>query len=516
MTDITQVKALLKEGHGDRHIAGVLGVTRHEARNLIREAERQAGGRVIEIPVALCRASPTARPVQDIKVEMLAASISEIGLRQPINVRALGNTYEIRGGGHRHAAFVKLGRQTIPAFVRDDDDLRAELAEIDENYARNDLSPIQRDLAIARRKEIYELLHPETVHGAAGKGRPKSRQIGDSKPPAERFTKDTAKATGEGERTIQRSVSRVEALGAETMAKLDETSLNSGVELDALVQLSPEKRDAIVNRALAGETVSAKVEVRKERRGEREEALGKEIAALPDKRYGLIYCDIPRHFNVFADDTGLGRSPENHYPTMSFDELIALPVDTIAADDCILIFWSTAASLMDDLEIMAEWGFVSFRPRDGLGKLSRPNDLALPSAGAGTYKSMQVWDKVHIGLGYWFRDRHEFILIGTRGNVVPPAPGTQDQSLFTEAKGDHSAKPASVAEMIERLWPSTPKIEMFRRGATRPGWDAYGNQAEPAPPQPLLTDDANVSRSALVNQKDPDYPEMPEFLRVTG
>ena len=95
----------------------------------------------------------------------------------------------------------------------------------------------------------------------------------------------------------------------------------------------------------------------------------------------------------------------------------------------------------------------------------------------GGYRSMQVWDKVRVGLGYWVRDRHEFILIGTRGNPVPPAPGTQDDSLFTEPKGAHSAKPAPVAAMIERLWPNTPKIELFQRGPTRPSWIVWGNQA---------------------------------------
>jgi N6-adenosine-specific RNA methylase IME4 len=552
-TQLDRVKLMLSEGHGDRKIAETLDVTRHQARGLIREAELSGAGKLAphDVPVDLCRASPTARPVQKIKVEILARSIGEIGLRQPINVREIDGFYEVRGGGHRLAAFVQLGRPTIPAFIRQEDDLRAELAEIDENYARNDLSEIQRDLAIARRKEIYELLHPETVHGAAGKGRPKSRQVGDSKqPPAARFTKDTAQSTGVGERTVQRSVARVETIGAETMAKLDDTSLSTGVELDALVQLSPEKREEVVQRALTGdEKVSAKLELQRERRDNREETLGKEIAALPARRFGLIYCDIPRHFNVRSDETGLGRSPENHYPTMSFEETLALPVHSIAADDCILIFWSTAASLMDDLEIMAEWGFVSFRPRDGRGKLSRPNGQALPAVGPGAYKSMQVWDKVNIGLGYWFRDRHEFILIGTRGNVVPPSPGTQAHSLFTEEKSEHSAKPARVAEMIEKLWPTLPKVELFCRGPARDGWDAWGNQAEAArapaeiphsglapvdvtqfgndTPEPLLTDDAVGSPSALVKQEggteqfaenascpvaDP-FPDIPTFLR---
>jgi len=35
-----------------------------------------------------------------------------------------------------------------------------------------------------------------------------------------------------------------------------------------------------------------------------------------------------------------------------------------------------------------------------------------------------------------------------------------------------------VAELIGRLYPGVPKIELFCRGAPLPGWDAWGNEAE--------------------------------------
>jgi N6-adenosine-specific RNA methylase IME4 len=80
-------------------------------------------------------------------------------------------------------------------------------------------------------------------------------------------------------------------------------------------------------------------------------------------------------------------------------------------------------------------------------------------------------------MGRWFRDRHELLLIGVRGNFPAPAPGTQSHSIFSERKAGRSTKPDFVAAEIERLWPNIPKIEMFRRGAPRPGWGAWGNDA---------------------------------------
>ena len=248
-----------------------------------------------------------------------------------------------------------------------------------------------------------------------------------------------------------------------------------GMLADWRARLSAENEPVTINPFKAADTTEAK----KERRAARERDLGQKQSEFPTGCFGLIYVDVPRHFNVRSDETGLDRAPERHYPTMTFDEIAALPVADIAARDSICIYWSTAASLVDDIEIMAEWGFVTLRPRDRSGKLIRdPEALAQRTTDGGRYCSMQVWDKVKIGLGYWFRDRHEFILVGVRGNPVPPAPGTQDVSIFAEPKARHSAKPAHVAEMLERLWPNTPKIELFARGKGRPGWAIWGNEAD--------------------------------------
>ena len=99
-----------------------------------------------------------------------------------------------------------------------------------------------------------------------------------------------------------------------------------------------------------------------------------------------------------------------------------------------------------------------------------------------------IWDKELGGTGYWFINQHEILLVGTKGEPVAPAPGTQVRSILREKRGEHSAKPEAVAEMIERLWPSIPKIELNRRGSARPGWDAWGDEALPAEDSPGLAD----------------------------
>jgi N6-adenosine-specific RNA methylase IME4 len=85
-------------------------------------------------------------------------------------------------------------------------------------------------------------------------------------------------------------------------------------------------------------------------------------------------------------------------------------------------------------------------------------------------------------MGWWNRNKHEILLIGTRGHVPAPAPGTQRASVIEAATRAHSVKPEAALEMIESYFPNLPKIELHRRGPAWPGWDAWGDEARPGLP----------------------------------
>lgn len=197
-----------------------------------------------------------------------------------------------------------------------------------------------------------------------------------------------------------------------------------------------------------------KAETKSERRATREKVLGGILHALPQRRYGVILADPEWRFEPWSRETGLDRSPDNHYPTSCLDVIKARDVPSIAADHAVLFLWATVPMLPHALVVMAAWGF--------------------------DYVSHQVWRKDRIGTGYWFRNQHELVLVGTRGDVPAPAPGQNVASVFDAPLGAHSAKPEAVHELIERWYPTLPKIELNRRGPPRPGWDAWGNEAAPA------------------------------------
>ncbi len=117
------------------------------------------------IPIEAIRHRPDARHRSDEALDALAESMDEIGLINPIRVRHVGDgQFEVVAGSHRLQAAELNGWREIAAIVTDDDDLHAELAMIDENLVRTELSPAERAQQTARRKAIYLALHPETAH----------------------------------------------------------------------------------------------------------------------------------------------------------------------------------------------------------------------------------------------------------------------------------------------------------------------------------------------------------------
>jgi N6-adenosine-specific RNA methylase IME4 len=85
-----------------------------------------------------------------------------------------------------------------------------------------------------------------------------------------------------------------------------------------------------------------------------------------------------------------------------------------------------------------------------------------------------VWVKDKLGLGFVFRNKHEVLLYGTRGNM--PAPQYQPPSVFEYPRGEHSAKPPEIRQIIERMYPdfsARNRLELFARDKAE-NWTSYG------------------------------------------
>lgn len=173
---------------------------------------------------------------------------------------------------------------------------------------------------------------------------------------------------------------------------------------------------------------------------------------VTDRRYPIILADPPWRYEN-PPIGGSNRSIENHYPTMTLEEICALPVAEIAAEHALLYLWATAPKLAECFKVIDAWGF--------------------------DYRTNLVWVKDKIGMGYHARNQHELLLVCKRGEMPPPEAGTQSSSVIFADRTEHSVKPADFYELIERLYPTVGKIELFSR-SPRAGWSAWGNQSEAA------------------------------------
>jgi len=215
------------------------------------------------ISLARLTASNQPRPLLTAQVDMLAASIKDVGLIQPITVArcvavagVAEQGFQIVAGHHRVAACRALGWLEIDALVIEDaSHLQSELIEIDENLCRAELTASQRSGYTKRRKQIWEALHPEIQVAQAA-----PPVIGYASPPPQTqgFAAATAAATGQSKATTNRAIARADAIGDVALTKVANTSLDSGVELDALAKLPAPERAQLVERAAAGEQVSAR------------------------------------------------------------------------------------------------------------------------------------------------------------------------------------------------------------------------------------------------------------------
>jgi len=176
------------------------------------------------------------------------------------------------------------------------------------------------------------------------------------------------------------------------------------------------------------------------------------------EKYQIIYADPPWRFKVWCFGTGRGRLPDDHYPTMSIDEICSLPVKDIVAKDSILFLWTTFPKIADEevFRVIKAWGFTC-------------------KSAAFVWVKKNKSDSFWMGLGYWTRGNPEVCLLATRGH--PHRVSKSVPQLIISPRREHSKKPDEVRDRIVQLMGDLPRIELFARQKIE-GWDCWGNEVE--------------------------------------
>lgn len=178
------------------------------------------------------------RAVSEAKVAALKASIAEIGLRTPVTVSATADgadwSYRLVAGAHRLEALRQLGEEFADCFVMEGDDDDAALWEIDENFARAELTDAQRADHHVRREEI--MIRKKLVSDGRGGDQSEKSSLRS-------YAKQASETLGVSKRTVEKDLARGKKIDADVLAEVSGTNLDKGVVLDELASTpKPDQR----------------------------------------------------------------------------------------------------------------------------------------------------------------------------------------------------------------------------------------------------------------------------------
>lgn len=142
------------------------------------------------------------------------------------------------------------------------------------------------------------------------------------------------------------------------------------------------------------------------------------------------------------------------YPTCSINEIREhlVVATSLTYDNSILFLWTIDKYLFDAENIAKSLGY----------KLH----------------ARMIWNKVTgIPAAFTVRYGHEYLLYMYKGKLIPINTEERGKihTVFTEKVKKHSKKPEISFEIINRLYPSLSKLEMYAR-EERIGYDCWGNE----------------------------------------
>lgn len=179
----------------------------------------------------------------------------------------------------------------------------------------------------------------------------------------------------------------------------------------------------------------------------------KEAIVLPEGKWNVIYADPPWEYG----DKGGYAAVDLQYSTMSIGELCKMKVENIIADDAVLFLWVTIPILPECFPVVYTWGFK--------------------------YRSLVVWDKMVHNWGHYWSVQCELLLLCIKGSFPRQNEEFERNIIAVKRPGRHSEKPEYFRELIERMYPSGKKIELFARyekekarELKKRGWRLWGDE----------------------------------------
>jgi len=351
--------------------------------------------------------------------------------KQPITVYQ----GDILDGWNRHCAAVAAGvSPTIVKFTGSDEEAVFFVLRMGK---RRNLNSGQRAAVATEAEDLLKVIADAVAKEKARnnsderrtRGKVEVTQLIESPKKNKRSTEAKAAEMFGTNRTYINQAAKLKATSPETLAKVKAGTVTM---TQALREIKEAKREAR----------------REENRAKVAMVESPADVAESGAKFSTIVIDPPWDWGDEGDNDQLGRAKAD-YATMSFSQLMDLPVEPLADDDCHLYLWITNRSLPKGFSLMEKWGF--------------------------RYVTALTWVKPHFGMGNYFRGQTEHVLFGVRGSQ--PLKRKDVGTVFSASRGPngHSSKPVEFYDLVESCSPG-PYLEMFSR-SDRQDWQTWGEGA---------------------------------------
>jgi N6-adenosine-specific RNA methylase IME4 len=269
-------------------------------------------------------------------------------------------------------------------------------------------------------------------------GKPRRRNVADN---VVGHVLDTLTDSGAQQRERVEYAARKEKEARASIAKEAGVGVVTAQKAITLAKEAPETFESVCK----GE-VTLNQAYRQVTRGKAIAKINAEPQPLPEGPFRVLVADPPWAYEKRKDD-GTHRAALT-YPSMTTDEICALPVMGMAHDDAVLWLWTTNAFMRDAFRVLDAWGFGE--------------------------KTILTWIKDRMGTGDWLRGQTEHCILAVRGKPVLNL--TNQTTALRAPLREHSRKPDEFYELVESLCPGS-KCELFAREA-REGWTVWGAETE--------------------------------------
>ena len=360
--------------------------------------------------------------MQQEQYQALLRDIAENGQLEP--VWTLGN--QILDGRNRWSACLELGLEPITReYEGPTDTVSLVNFTISLNLNRRHLTKSQlATLAIEIEKVLAEAARERMTSGVNQYSSP-SQKFDYPDPNQGKAAEQAAQIVGTNRQYVS-DAKKIAQLAPDLFEEIRQGEISI---TDAKRELKERKRDDVraINRELVEQTPP--------------------IVTIHDRTYQTIVIDPPWDWGDEGDQDQFGRARPT-YQTMTFEEILELPIPNLSDTNAHIYLWITNRSLPKGFALLERWGF--------------------------RYVTTLTWCKPSIGMGNYFRGSTEHVLFGVKGSL-PLLRNDMGTWFDAPRPGRHSAKPDAFYQIVETCSPG-PWLEMFSR-QERNGWAAWGAEA---------------------------------------